>query len=150
MFVGLVHILAVFLIVFALPIYPYKAYCSGEDIYIKGPYRDRFLILLLWSLKSYSIYTFLFQGTVYAPAFLDHKNVDWRLANRVVEGFEIDGAHFAPPERMVRLLKERGYADDGSRSMRLLDDCDLFRAAILPDEAFGESAPNSRRTMTIR
>jgi hypothetical protein len=47
MFVGLVHVIAVFLIVFALPIYPYKAYCSGDDILIRGPYRERFIVLLL-------------------------------------------------------------------------------------------------------
>lgn len=61
----------------------------------------------------------------------------------------MDGAYFAPPERVVRLLKERGYADDGSRSVKLADACDLFRAAILPDEASGAPTPSPRTDVRI-
>lgn len=148
--ISLAHVTAVFLFIFLLPIYPYTAYCPGDDVYIKGPYRDRYIVLLLWYLNKGGGYSFLFRGTVYAPALTDYQDVDWKLARSIVEGFDIDGTYFAPPERVVRLLKERGYADDSSPSMKLHDDCDLLRAAILPDQAFGAPAPNRWTDVTLR
>ena len=167
---------AIFIVVGEIiPLKRYSAYCRGEDVGIDGPYRERFLLLTGWHLRNVGIRFAIFHGNIYTAGwpeaaafpdvfhdFFDYQlNSDWRTVEEIAQGVTIDGAYFPPPKRLVRLIYERqgkygpyyGYDEIGrstfGSSERFAEDCELFKAAILPEP--NEALPGRRwEEITIR
>lgn len=87
--------------------------------------------------------------------------MDWKLAAQSGSGVAFDGAWFPPPPKLIEIVKVRGdvlglslrqderglYLDEswavyegmssGEVSSAFQGDCEVFKAAILPDLAYG-------------
>lgn len=138
-----------------LPIVLYRPICPTVDPvtggeYVDGPLRERFLWLALELLDRRGIPHLIYKGRLYTNSY---EGPDDTFAANIARGVTIDDVFFPPPERLVRLLKEteprwgpfprldeRGNPIGGS-DPRFAEDCDLFRAAVLKDEAL---EPGSR------
>lgn len=161
---GAFCILAVYLVAdTVLPIHRYRAYCPGSDTTIDGPYRERFLWAAGEALRREGWYFVIYEGSIYLsglPArgrepqlfrgLFDYQiNTDWKIASAIADNVEIDNTVFAPPARLVQMLRETEAkygpfpkrTEKGERiygpDYRFYQDCELMKAAILPDEAFG-------------
>jgi hypothetical protein len=156
-----------------LPLRAYRAYCPGRDIWIEGPFRERFLWLVSQDLWRFDLEHFIYKGNIYQFGWGGndlywklfgisddyHLNMDWKFASGSGGGVTLDGAWFPPPPRVVELVRAAGA--EHSLSLRhdergaflhgpttpFRDDCELFKAAILPDAAFGKPPAGARSTV---
>jgi hypothetical protein len=148
----------------SLPIHPYKAYCPGQELSIDGPFRERFVWLLSQTLSEFGISHVIYGNNIYPYGWwgndLYHKlnahfsdfqlNHDWKLAASISWGVKIDDVWFPPPERLLLSLKdneakygsfaERDKEDRYSHSRYYVfkEDCEVFKAAVLPEATFAK------------
>lgn len=154
-----------------LPVIAYRPLCHGpnpveEEIWIDGPLRTQFIWLAAEVLEHKKVPHLIYNGTLYTDAaggpdgwgfdpdcYHFHLNADTGFATQVATGVTIDEVSFATPQRLVGLLKaselrwgpfprldERGNPIYGADD-RFFEDCDLFRAAVLKDEAVEPATP---------
>jgi hypothetical protein len=147
-----------------LPVHPYMAYCPGQELWIRGPFRERFVWILSKELSTYGIRHIIYNNNIYpfgwrgselyhelnADFFDFQLNTDWKLAASIRWGVEIDDVRFPPPERLVALIREIDAKHgpfpkrDGDGNLLVgtdepfADYCELFKAAVLPESAFAE------------
>jgi len=141
-----------FLAITLLPLKPYVPICGRRDDHVlHGPMREQYVALLAQSMAEEGFRYYRDGNTILVPVwpvFDGRRHRDW--AN-IAEGVQIGPHFYRPPAPVLRLLGIEGpygpypRSKEGSSAQygpdyRFVEDCNLFRAAVLKVEAMPAEA----------
>lgn len=150
-----------------VPMMRYVPRCGGPDVHIlHGPMREQYVALFAQAMAAEGFRYFRNGNTILVPVWpvfdgarhLNWENfqlnIPWRIALNIAQGVVIGAHSYRPPTPVLRLLgTERPYGPcprpkEGSSAQygpdyRFIEDCNLFRAAVLKVEAMpSETLPD--------
>lgn len=155
---------ASFLVLTMVPTKRYVPLCGARDVHLlHGPMREQYVALLAQAMAEDGFRHYRHGNTILVPVLpvLDGQwpmnwenfqlNIPWRIASNIARGVTIGPHSYRPPAPVLRLLETEGphgpypRQKEGSSAQygpdyRFVEDCNLFRAAVLKVEAMPSEA----------
>lgn len=155
---------ALLLVLTLVPAKKYVPVCGWPDRHVlRGPMREQFVALLAQAMAEKGFRHYRNGDTILVPVWpvfdgngrwdwTDFQlNLPWRMALNIAEGVTIGPDRYRPPAPVLRLLETEGpygpypRPKEGSSvrygpDHRFVEDCNLFRAAVLKVEAMPSEA----------
>jgi len=147
-----------------LPLKRYVPICGSEDTHVlHGPMREQYVALLAQAMALDGFRYYRNGNTILVPLWplFDGQrhmnwenfqlNFPWRMAANIAEGVQIGPHFYRPPAPVLQLLgvvgpwgpyprQKEGSSAQYGPNYRFVEDCNLFRAAVLKVEAMPSEA----------
>lgn len=155
---------ALMLVLTFLPLKRYVPICGAEHAHVlHGPMREQYVAQLAEAMAREGFRYYRSGDTILVPVWpifdgRRHRdwtnfqlNFPWRMASNTAEGVQIGPHFYRPPSPVLRLLgvegpygpyprPKEGSAAQYGPNYRFVEDCKLFRAAVLKVEAMPSEA----------